>query len=119
VVFTVDNRARLTNFTDPRASPLLELPRRLWRRRRRPATGAVSRTQYPRHIDALVEASGLELVARRTTGFGPFMLWGRVLFGERRGVALHRRLQAMADRGIPVLRLTGWHYLVLARRPPA
>jgi ubiquinone/menaquinone biosynthesis C-methylase UbiE len=117
LVVTADNRARLSSFTDPRAmlalSPLKHAQVAL-RRRRGLAT---SRLDYPRHIDHLLRASGLNPVARRTIGFGPLSVMGRPVFGESRSMRVNDRLQALADGGLPGLKWTGWHYLVRAAKP--
>lgn len=117
LVVTADNRARLSSFTDPRAmlalSPLKSAQVAL-RRRRGLAT---SRLDYPRRVDELLRGSGLNPVARRTIGFGPLSFLGRPLFGEARSMRVNDRLQAVADRGAPGLKWTGWHYLVRAAKP--
>jgi ubiquinone/menaquinone biosynthesis C-methylase UbiE len=117
LIVTADNRARLSSFTDPRAmlalSPLKNAQVAL-RRRRGLAT---SRLDYPRHIDKLLRASGLNPVARRTIGFGPLSLLGRPMLGQSRSMRVNNRLQALADRGVVGLKWTGWHYLVRAAKP--
>jgi ubiquinone/menaquinone biosynthesis C-methylase UbiE len=119
LILTADNRARLSSFIDPRAMLALITPlRRAWRAltRRRPRPLAANRLDFPRRIDQLLVAANLRPLARRTVGFGPFSFLGRPLFGERRGVLINDRLQALADRGVPGLRWTGWHYVVRARK---
>jgi hypothetical protein len=61
--------------------------------------------------------AGLQIVKRRTLGFGPFTLMGLLALPDQLGVRLNARLQAFADRGVPGLRSTGGQYLVLACRP--
>jgi ubiquinone/menaquinone biosynthesis C-methylase UbiE len=119
LILTADNRARLSSFTDPRAMLALITPlRRAWRAltRRRPRPLAANRLDFPRRIDRLLVAANLRPLGHRTVGFGPFSFLGRPLFGERRGVLINDRLQALADRGVPGLRWTGWHYVVRARK---
>lgn len=117
LVLTADNRARLVSFTDPRAmlalSPLKRAQVALRRRRGLPT----SRLDFPRVIDRQLEQSGLRPLARRTVGFGPLSFLGRPLFNEARSIRVNGRLQALADRGIPPLKWTGWHYLVRATKP--
>jgi hypothetical protein len=60
--------------------------------------------------------SSLQPVARRTIGFGPLSFLGRPVLSEPRSIRVNGRLQALADRGVPGLKLTGWHYLVRARK---
>jgi len=117
VVLTADNRARLSSWVDPRANVLLAPIKRL-RRRLRPRleAGARSRLHFPSHVDSLARASGFQIRHRRTVGFGPFSFLGRPLLSDRAGIRLHYHLQALADRGVPLLRSTGWHYLVVARK---
>jgi len=116
LVLTADNRARLACFTDPRLMPSLATPRLAQlaaRRRRQPA----SRLDFPSSVDRLVVRSGLRPIARRTVGFGPLTFLGHPLFDDRRGIRLNRRLQALADRGVPGLKWTGWHYVIHAGKP--
>jgi SAM-dependent methyltransferase len=117
LVLTADNGARLTSFTDPREilarTPLRTLYRKL---RKRPGV-AMSRLDFPRRIDRLLCEGGLQPVLRRTVGFGPLSFLGRPIFDDARGVRIDERLQRLADRGVPAVRWTGWHYVVLARKP--
>jgi len=48
-------------------------------------------------------------------GFGPFWLLNRLL-PQAFGVKLHRALQGLADRGVPVLRSAGAQYITLSRK---
>jgi ubiquinone/menaquinone biosynthesis C-methylase UbiE len=117
LVLTADNRARLSSWVDPRANVLLAPLKRLRRRLRpRPELGARSRLHFPSHVDSLVRASGFQILDRRTVGFGPFSFLGRPLLSDRAGVRLHHQLQALADRRVPLLRSTGWHYLLSTRK---
>lgn len=123
LVVTSDNRARLNHLADPSFSPLLAGPRKAlgaaWRRLgKKPAD-----TRFHPHLiwtwrfRDLVEKAGLEIVAERTVGFGPFSFLAHPLLSGRDGVAAHRWLQSLADRGVPFFRSTGSHHLVLARKP--
>jgi ubiquinone/menaquinone biosynthesis C-methylase UbiE len=117
VVLTADNGARLTSFTDPREilarTPLRGLYHRL---RKRPGV-AMSRLDFPRRIDRLVREGGLRTIERRTVGFGPMSFLGKPMIDERRGMRIDDRLQRLADRGVPALKWTGWHYVLRARKP--
>jgi ubiquinone/menaquinone biosynthesis C-methylase UbiE len=117
VVLTADNGARLTSFTDPREilarTPLRSLYHRL---RKRPGV-AMSRLDFPRRIDRLVREGGLRTIERRTVGFGPMSFLGKPVLDERRGMRIDDRLQRLADRGVPALKWTGWHYVLRARKP--
>jgi ubiquinone/menaquinone biosynthesis C-methylase UbiE len=115
LILTADNRARLSSFTDPRAMLALSVRfKRLYHAVRKPQTLAMSRLDSPRHVDRLLIEGGLRPVERRTVGFGPFSFFGRAVFSDARSVGIDRRLQALADRGLPGLRWTGWHYVVRA-----
>jgi SAM-dependent methyltransferase len=122
VIVTADKRARLNFVLDPRFNPVVVYPvkRRmkalLGRLGKRPL-GVLPDVCYPRTLDRLVRAAGLEPRRRRSVGFGPFTLLGVRLFSEVRSVTLHRRLQRLADRGVPLLRAAGMNSMVLATKP--
>ncbi|MCW3028610.1 MAG: Methyltransferase type 11 [Solirubrobacterales bacterium] len=117
LILTADNGARLVSFTDPRGllalTPLKRVLVSLRRRRGRVS----SRLHFPSRIDEMLLKSSLQPVARRTVGFGPLSFLGRPVMSESRSIRVNGRLQALADRGVPGLKLTGWHYLVRARKP--
>ncbi|MFL5967431.1 MAG: class I SAM-dependent methyltransferase [Gaiellaceae bacterium] len=123
VLLTSDNRARLTFFLDPFVNPWLERSRAIGRRardlvrRRQARRPDVLWHMYSRRfVDDLLRANGLETVHAATIGFGPFTLAGRHVLSSRAGTRVHRALQRLADRRVPVLRATGSHYVVLARK---
>jgi 2-polyprenyl-3-methyl-5-hydroxy-6-metoxy-1,4-benzoquinol methylase len=122
VIVTADNRARLNFVLDPRFNPVLVYPvkRRLkallGRLGKRPL-GVLPDVCYPGALDRLVRAAGLEPRRRLSVGFGPFTFLGVGLLSEARSVALHRRLQRLADRGVPLLRAAGMNAMVLATKP--
>jgi hypothetical protein len=70
---------------------------------------------WPGEFDLLLEATGFEKVRSATVGFGPFTLFKQRLLPDAWGLRLHHYLQELADRRTPGLRLSGSHYLVLAR----
>jgi ubiquinone/menaquinone biosynthesis C-methylase UbiE len=117
LVLTADNRARLVSFFDPRAIVALTPLKRAKVALRRRQGLATPRLDYPRGVDRLLLQGSLEPLARCTIGFGPLLFMGRPLLSESRSISVHARLQSLADRGIPGLRWTGWHYLVRARKP--
>jgi ubiquinone/menaquinone biosynthesis C-methylase UbiE len=117
LVLTADNRARLTSFTDPRRLVALTPLRRVYHALRNRPGQAVSHLHFPRRIDGFVRQAGLRRLAHRSIGFGPFSFLGRSLLPNSIAVRISNRLQRLADAGIPGLRLTGWHYLVRARKP--
>jgi SAM-dependent methyltransferase len=128
LIVSADNRWRLNAILDPRWFPALAPLRArargaLNRVRRRPPTAGV-RMYAVTEFDRLLEASGLCKLHGRTLGFGPFSLFNLPLVSEPRGVRVHHALQRLADRGTPLLRAAGSHYLVVAQRaadpaPPA
>jgi SAM-dependent methyltransferase len=116
LVLTADNAARLISFTDPRGllalTPLKRVRVALKRRQ-----GLVSsRLDFPSRIERLLVESGLRPLERQTIGFGPLSFLGRPMLNEPRGIRVNRRLQALANRGVPGLKGTGWHYVVRARK---
>jgi len=121
VILTADNRARLNFVLDPRYNPVLLYPLKrrvkVWLQRlgRRPL-GVLPDVHYPAQLDRLVRAAGLEKRKSRTVGFGPFTFLGMRLLSDARSLALHRRLQQLADRGVPLLRAAGMNYMVLATK---
>jgi ubiquinone/menaquinone biosynthesis C-methylase UbiE len=124
VILTADNRARLNTMLDPRYNATLA-PLRDGLKAALGRVGLRRRSSYPnptfhrrRVIDQMLAANGLLKVSSRTIGFGPFSVLGHALVPEPYGVKLHRRLQRWADQGVPGVRATGGHYLVLARKKP-
>lgn len=117
LVLTADNAARLSSLTDPRAMLALTPLRRVYHRLRNRPGQAISRLYFPRRIDGFITDAGLRPTDARTVGFGSFSLLGCPLLSDRRAVAMHLRLQALADRGVPGLKGTGWHYVVRAAKP--
>jgi predicted ATP-grasp superfamily ATP-dependent carboligase/ubiquinone/menaquinone biosynthesis C-methylase UbiE len=121
LIVSADNRAPLHRLLDPRATPPLAPVRAQLRRwlGRPPRTDELPPAQAhdARELDELVRAAGLLPVKRATVGFGPFSLLGREIFSEPTGVALQDWLQRLAARDWPILRSTGAHHLILARKP--
>jgi ubiquinone/menaquinone biosynthesis C-methylase UbiE len=122
VILTADNRARLNTLLDPKynlmLAPLRDRLRAALVRRglhRRPPDPKPT-FHRRRFIDQQLARAGLVKVRSRTIGFGPFSVLGQVVVPEPFGIKLHRRLQRLADRGVPGLRSTGGHYLVLAQK---
>jgi D-aspartate ligase len=122
LIATADNRRPLHRLLDPRATPSLAPARaavkRLLRRDRdrEPAAGLRARSHDAGALEALLRARGLETVRRSSIGFGPFSLLGRKLLSDAADVTVHERLQRLADRDWPLLRSSGAHHVVLARK---
>jgi ubiquinone/menaquinone biosynthesis C-methylase UbiE len=115
LIVTADNAARLSSFTDPRGMLALTPLRRMYHSLRR-HDEAVSQLHFPWRVDRLLASAQLRPLGRATTGFGPFSFLGRPILGPERAVRVNHRLQALADRGVPGIRWTGWHYVVRAGR---
>ena len=122
VILTSDNRARLHHLLDPRGNPVLGPLRRslkgiLERKGLRKTPSSVPSHYYSNsYVDRLIFRNHLEKVKGVTLGFGPFSFLGRTLLPNSAGIELHHRLQALAHRGVAVIRSTGSQYLILARK---
>ncbi len=117
LVLTADNGARLTSFTDPREILARTPLRRIYHKLRKRPGVAMSRLDFPRRIERLVREGGMHTTERRTVGFGPMSFLGRPVLEGRRGMRIDERLQRLADRGVPAVKWTGWHYVLRARKP--
>jgi D-aspartate ligase len=123
LIVNADNHLKLTYLMDPQRTPWLAPLRRPVRHlvsdlglAGQRNTGPDTVSHLTREFDMLLESVGLERVASMTLGFGPFTLFNHEVFPSQRAVALHRRLQRLADRGVSGIRSTGSQYLVLARK---
>ncbi len=125
VIVTSGNPFRLQSLLDPLQNPLLrpikDAVKHLAGRVgvTLPVSKGVPRHWHsPRQLDLLLSSAGLEKVESSTCGFGPFTFCRKKL-PERVGVPLHKRLQDVADSGMPGLKSCGATYMVLARRGSA
>jgi predicted ATP-grasp superfamily ATP-dependent carboligase/SAM-dependent methyltransferase len=119
LIATADNRDPLHWLLDPRATPWLAPLRAAGKRllRRPPALDrSLAKTHDVRGLEDLLRLADLETVKRASVGFGPFSFWGHKLFSERTDLALHRRLQRLAELEWPIVRSAGVHHVVLARK---
>jgi ubiquinone/menaquinone biosynthesis C-methylase UbiE len=122
LIVTADNEWRLVRMVDPASSPLSRPLRSAlkWVLRRvglyNVPHDLVVKLHTPVAIRRLFDRAGLQEVESRCVGFGPFTLLGRQVVPEKRGIALHTWLQALADRRVPPFHITGSHYLALARK---
>jgi len=118
LLLSSDNPYRLTHLVDPRLTPLLapgkRLVERIARRYRWGRDRMTVRALRYHTLANLLRGAGFEIGQRASLGFGPFTLFTRRLLPEGAAVAVHRRLQAMADHGAPILSVTGAQHLVLA-----
>ena len=119
LIITGDNTWSLHFAADPLRNPLLG-PLRRWvyavLRRFGRGPRARSRLRSVTQLDASIRAAGLQMIRRTTLGFGPFTFAGKKLLSDSAGWRVHKRLQALADRGWPVLRSTGHIYMALAKK---
>ncbi len=117
LIVTVDNRWRFHEVADPLAwASLLKnaLARACKFALARPQLPGYRRTEI-RQADGWLERGNVEILRAATLGFGPFRIISRC-FPAATGVAAHRKLQTLADRGLPLVRSTGSHYIVLGRK---
>ena len=117
LIITVDNRWRMHELFDPFAWLSWAkhgLTRSLSGKRDGPQTPLCRRSSI-RETDSLLQRASLRKIWSTTLGFGPF--WFPHHFLPRSfGVTLHRGLQNCVARGIPIVRSTGAHYIVLAEK---
>jgi 2-polyprenyl-3-methyl-5-hydroxy-6-metoxy-1,4-benzoquinol methylase len=120
VLLTSDNRLRLNHVLDPWLTPVLaplkQVAKRIARQLGYAKRSALNRYYSYTALKRLLATAGLTVTRSKGLGFGPFSLFGRHLLPEAVAVRVHRRLQALADRGTPVLRSVGAQHIVLASR---
>lgn len=116
LIVTADNRARLVSFIDPRAALAATPLRGIVVDARRKQGIATSRLDRRGQVRRMLRASGFQPLGESSVGFGPLQLFGRPILSEQLGIALHRRLQRLADADRPVVRSLGWHTVVRAIR---
>lgn len=124
LLFTVDNRLRFASWFDPLRNPLVLGPKHQLKRllermglRHQSAEKMQSYLHSPRFIEKTLAEYGLVKVQSLTLGFGPFTFFHRSPLTKKASIALHRRLQRLADRGFPLFRNTGTQYMILAQKP--
>lgn len=124
LLVTVDNLWRLHYILDPRNSPVFGALRRAashlrrrWKKfRNQPVRQQLIRYDTIAKVDASIAAVNLTKIKGVTLGFGPFSFFGIPVLTDKAGVWLHDFLQKLAKRDTPVLRSTGAHYILLARK---
>jgi ubiquinone/menaquinone biosynthesis C-methylase UbiE len=124
LIASVNNPARLHYLFDPKLTPRLAGARSAVKKVLR--MGSRSRAGAPpwnphscQEFDRLLTSVSLIKEEGRTVGFGPFTFLGRRMLPEQMGVALHNRLQRLADRGFVRIASRGAQYLVVARKRTA
>jgi ubiquinone/menaquinone biosynthesis C-methylase UbiE len=119
-IVTVDNRWGLRQLVEPYTNPLLWPAKAAFklalRPFRRPHDRALTHSISIRAFDAELAVAGFKKIAGSTLGFGSFTVFNHSLLSPPVGLNVHRRLQALADRGLPLLATTGSQYIVLGRR---
>jgi SAM-dependent methyltransferase len=123
------NRWALLKLVEPFANPLLspakDLVKNVLRQFGWSKSPTLLRTTSMRECDALLRAAGLDKLAGVTLGFGRFTIFNHELLPPSMGMRVHRFLQGLADRRVPIIRSSGLEYVVLtrkrdkARSPPA
>lgn len=114
LIANTDNRARLTYLLDPLLNPFLQPIRR--RLGHGHAGGATTTPVWSRAFDRQLKRAGFLKERSFTLGFGPFTFLGRTMVRGAPAVALHSRLQQLADERLPLVRSTGAQYMFVARR---
>jgi len=123
IILTADNRMRLIYLLDPLANPALaSLRRDVKAMLEHIGLSQVSKSRTKenlydcRFIDETLTSAGLIKDRSITLGFGPFTFLQHRFLPHTLDIALHRRLQFLADRNVPGFRFSGSQYLVLARK---
>jgi succinoglycan biosynthesis protein ExoA len=123
LIASVNNEARLQYLFDPLRTPHLREVRSAVKKMpgRRGHSGSRSRGPHFKlhsceEFERLLTSASLNKEEGRTFGFGPFTFFGRRILPERVGVALHHRLQRLADRGFVGIASRGAQYMVVARK---
>ena len=118
LVIAADNRYALVNLLDPLRNPAAVYPKRILQallqrfgfRRQSPPERSYSIRQF----DAFLRAAGLKKAEGKTVGFGPFSFCRRPLLPDNTGLQLDQSLQRLADSSLPLLRSSGYVYIVAA-----
>jgi ubiquinone/menaquinone biosynthesis C-methylase UbiE len=118
LVIAADNRYALANMLDPLRNPVGVYLKRMLRallqrcgfRWRNPRERSYSIRQF----DSFLRAAGLRKAEGKTVGFGPFSFCRRPLVPESTGLKLDQSLQRLADSNLPLLRSSGYVYVVAA-----
>jgi SAM-dependent methyltransferase len=120
LILGLENRWGLRQFLDPGENPWLapvkQLARKVLRPSKRKVPKARSRLSSIRSYDAMLDDHHLEKLEGVTLGFGPLTLFGYELLPHTVGLKVHRGLQALAHRRIPLVRSIGALYTVLGRK---
>lgn len=120
IILTLDNTYGVARLLDPgwHARPRL-LIRAFWSLVRRRSIADAS--PWPAshtwsQVEALVRPFDLRLLERGAVGFGPFTFLGRQVLPAAMGRRLDRRLQALSESRLPILRGASLFHLVLVQK---
>jgi ubiquinone/menaquinone biosynthesis C-methylase UbiE len=117
LVVTMDNQWSLPRVVDPLRNPLLNPAKSLaWKILQRLGRARAAVRPHPmslRKFDAKLHAAGFEIARSVTLGFGPFRIFDHDIMSNRAALKVHRFLQDLVDRDLPVPRC-GSQYMVLA-----
>jgi ubiquinone/menaquinone biosynthesis C-methylase UbiE len=120
LIVTLDNhwslRWLLEPLTNPMIRPVKESLKRLLRLFGHERPGAPWYPMSRSKFDSLLAATRFVKLLGTTLGFGPFTCLNRQFLPFRVGMKVHRTLQHLADRGFPLLRSAGCHYIVLSTK---
>jgi len=122
VVLQASNLYHLNPILDPLLTPAFEPIRKsvkhgleiagLYKPSKKPEPHYFSPKNFKLHL----REANLEDVRDKTVGFGPFTLLGRRVLPDWMAYRVHQKLQQYADSGFPILRMTGFEYMVLAKK---
>lgn len=119
LIVNMDNRWRLTHYADPASWIRPSLTKAAMRLRLcKPNVAPRTFACTPAEFDAELERAGMEKLWGGTIGFGPFWLVDKAL-PNFVGAAIHRALQGLANRRVPILRSAGSQYVVVSRKKDA
>jgi len=122
VLLTEGNQAALHLLLDPWKNPALAPLRRAVKdmlervKLLHPSPKPMAAVRDRHFIDEAMVSAGLIKSRSMTLGFGTFTFLHYRVLPERLGIALHHRLQRLADRNVPLFRSIGMSYLVLATK---
>ncbi len=123
LVLGLRNKNNLQDFIDPATNPLLSRVRSLCKRlfsrvrgKRRTFQSKLPQAHSRQEVQELLDVHGFEIVGERIVGIGPLTMFGRHVVPDSMGIGIAQAVGWCAAQGFPLLRRSGVHALVLARR---
>ena len=134
LVLTVDHVWGARQFFDPSINPFLHMlrgygtravrillgPSRRWvahfLNAGRHNADVHARLTSVRECDKFLGKNNMQRASVRSVGFGPLTFFHREILSERIGARLHKALQRLADRDVPLIRDVGSQLVVLAEK---